>query len=100
MKIGELEVLEEIGRGGMGVVFRARAPGGRMVAVKLLRAKAARVREKFEREARLLGSLGLDEGFVPLLGSGATDQGLYLVMPLVTGGTLRDRLRAGPLTNE
>ncbi len=41
---------------------------------------------------RLLGSLGEAKGFVPLLDSGDGPTGPYVVMPLLTGGTLRDRL--------
>ncbi len=87
-----------IGRGGMGVVYRARSPGGELVALKLLRkATLAEARARFERERRLLASLGETEGFVPLLDAGESTEGPFIVMKLVTGGTLRARLQRGPL---
>ncbi len=97
MRIGPYEVLGELGRGGMGVVYRVRAPGGGEAALKLLGKTDAGAFARFEREGRLLASLGAEDGFVPLLDAGATAEGAWLVMPLVPGGTLRQRLEAGPL---
>ena len=97
-RIQQYEVEEVIGRGGMGVVYRARSPGGGPVALKLLRRTSlAEARARFERERRLLSSLGETEGFVPLLDAGESAEGPFIVMKLVTGGTLRDRLQRGPL---
>jgi WD40 repeat protein len=97
--VGPYKALEELGAGGAAIVLRAVAPDGREVAVKVLRAGAAAgAVERFTREARLLASLG--EGFVPLLDVGTSSAGVYLVMPLLRGGTLRDRLRRGPLAIE
>jgi tetratricopeptide (TPR) repeat protein len=95
--IGPYEVLGEVGRGGMGVVLRVRARDGGDRALKLLRPGTPEARARFERERRLLGSLGEVEGFVPLLDFGEAREGPYLVMPFVTGGTLRQRLARGPL---
>src|SRR5262249_2323721 len=50
------------------------------------------VRARFDRERRLLSSLGKAEGFVPLLGAGEDRGNPYLVMPFLEGGTLRNRL--------
>jgi formylglycine-generating enzyme required for sulfatase activity len=97
MRIGPYEVTSTLGQGGMGVVYGARSPDGRPVAVKVLRKNEGEVLARFERERRLLASLGEAEGFVPLLDAGTTQQGPYLVMPLVPGGTLRKRLDKGPL---
>src|SRR5579883_1195070 len=81
----------------MGVVYRARARDGRAVAVKVLPAFVARgdSLERFGREVRLLGSLGEAQGFVPLLDSGTSPSGPFFVMPLLEGGTLRNRIEAG-----
>jgi hypothetical protein len=79
----------------MGTVYKARGPSGETVAVKLLRHKAPAALARFERERRLLAQIGV--GFVPLLEAGASPQGPYFVMPLVEGGTLRDRLAPGRL---
>src|SRR5579883_163669 len=96
MEIGGHEVTAEIGRGGSGVVYRARRHDGTLVAIKVLHGPATEPALRFAREARILRELG--EGFVPLLDSGVTVEGLpYLVMPFLEGGTLRDRLRGGRL---
>ena len=96
-QIGPYEVLEEIGRGAIGVVFRARAPDGRVVAIKLVTSLDESRLERFDRERRLLGSLDEEAGFVPLLDAGVSPHGPYLVMPFAEGGTLGDRLRRGAL---
>jgi tetratricopeptide (TPR) repeat protein len=97
MRIGPYEVLGELGRGGMGVVHRARAGDGREVAVKVLARSGEPSFARFERERRLLASLGEAEGFVPLLDAGVTGETAWLVMPFVPGGTLRQKLVKGPL---
>ena len=97
MRIGGYEVLGEVGRGGMGVVYRVRTPDGREAALKLLVMADAATFARFERERRLLASFGESEGFVELLDSGTSGDGAWLVMPFVPGGTLRQRLEAGPL---
>ncbi len=106
-RIGVYEVISIIGRGGMGTVFRARDTRlARDVALKML--PDAEVsdpdwRTRFEREARALASLnhpniaaiyGLEENGSAHLGTGATTA---IVMELVDGETLADRLRRGPL---
>jgi tetratricopeptide (TPR) repeat protein/tRNA A-37 threonylcarbamoyl transferase component Bud32 len=92
------ETLREIGRGGMGRVYLARARDGREVAVKVLaRTVKKEAVDRFERERRLLAMFTAGEGFVPLLDAGAGPSGPFVVMPFMPGGTLRDRLRRGPL---
>ena len=97
MRIGAYDLLGEIGRGGMGAVYRARGPDGHEVALKLLARKDAQTTARFARERRLLASFGEADGFVPLLDAGSHDGGEFLVMPLVVGGTLRARLARGAL---
>jgi tetratricopeptide (TPR) repeat protein len=97
VRIGAYELLDEIGRGGMGVVHRARDPEGREVALKLLLGASAEARGRFERERRLLAEFTARDGFVPLLDAGDAPQGPWIVMPLLEGGSLRDRLAHGPL---
>jgi len=97
VRVGAYEIEGEIGRGGTGVVYRARRDGA-VFAVKLLKVSSADARARFAREARLLAELGLAEGFVPLVDVGEGPEGPFLVMPLVEGGSLRDRLRVGPLS--
>jgi serine/threonine protein kinase len=99
VKIGPYELLGEIGRGAAGTVFKAHGPRGE-VAIKLLRTPGAEARARFERERRLLASLGEEDGFVPIVDGGEWAHGPYLVMPLLSGGTLRARLERGPLAVE
>jgi tetratricopeptide (TPR) repeat protein len=102
VKIGPYEVLGEVGRGGMGVVYRVRAPGDeRPRALKLLLKMDLDAFARFDRERRLHGALGEEHGFVGLLDAGLSEglseRRAWLVMPFVPGGTLRDRLAKGPL---
>ena len=97
MELGPYRDLVRIGQGGMGVVYRARSPEGGAVAIKLLARVDEATRARFERERRLLASFSEADGFVPLRDAGAQEGRPYLVMPLVEGGTLRDKLASGPL---
>ena len=86
----------ELGRGGMGRVFRARDERlGRAVAVKVLRPESAAnpdFRARFAREARTLARLE-HSGIVAVHDFGTTPDGDgYLVMQLVSGGSIADRL--------
>ncbi|MCO5167820.1 MAG: serine/threonine-protein kinase [Planctomycetes bacterium] len=94
-RVGPYEVLGPLGRGGAGVVLRARSADGREVAVKLLRSMSPAALLRFARERSLQAQLGLAEGFVPLIDAGAGPSGPWLAMPIVPGGTLRDRLLRG-----
>src|SRR5277367_2725619 len=84
----------------MGVVYRARSASGEEVAIKALTRVDSAKLARFERERRLLGTFTARDGFVPLLEAGTTNDGPYLVMALLPGGTLRDRLERGPLSIE
>lgn len=92
-------VLERrLSRGGMGIVFAARQPQlGRTVAVKVLAAgifAGPEVRERFLAEAQAVARLG-HPGIVPLLEAGEWEDQAYFIMPLLTGGSLAEALRAG-----
>ena len=100
MQLGRYTIEGELGRGGVGVVYRGRDPRGREVAIKFLRQRRPGSGERFAREARLHMQLGEEAGFVPLLDVGEGPQGPFLVMPLLRGGTLRERLARGPLEVE
>lgn len=99
-RLGQYTVLDEIGRGGMGQVFRAEhAMMGREVALKVLpRAKATPEYEAaFRREIRVLAGLD-NENLVRALDAGHDAQVYYLVTELVPGLDLRKQvLKYGPL---
>lgn len=91
----------EIGRGGYGVVYRARQPEfGRDVAVKVLQARLdERAASAFAQECRALGAVADHPHIVAVHEAGTTDDGEpYLVLPLCAAGSLADRLtERGPL---
>ena len=99
-EIAGFKLEEMIGRGGMGVVYRAVQPGlDRNVAVKVIapaHAADPRYRERFEREARLAAALD-HPNIVPVYAAGDDHGQLYLVMRYIDGVNLAERLRAGPL---
>jgi serine/threonine protein kinase len=89
-KLGPYEVIEAIGKGGMGEVYRVRDTRlGRDVALKV---SAERFGERFEREARTVASLN-HPNVCTLHDVGPN----YLVMELVEGVTLAERIQEGPL---
>lgn len=99
-KLGLYEILTPIGQGGMGEVYQARdSKLGREVAIKVL-AEALRQDEerlaRFEREARVLASLN-HPGIATLYGLERSRDITYLVMELVPGETLQERLACAPL---
>src|SRR5436190_20340221 len=98
MKIGSYETIGEVGRGGGGVVLRGRSVRDDDVAIKVVTSGSGpEALAEFDRERCLLEALGTS-GFVPHIESGMASQRPYLVMPFLAGGTLRDRLRKGPLS--
>ncbi len=100
-RIGPYEVRYPVGVGAAAVVFKAAAPDGSAVALKVLRPRDRERLRRFEREVRLLSRLTREgPGFVPLVGHGATIGGTWLAMPFLPRGTLRDRLERGPLPVE
>ncbi|MFB3904231.1 MAG: serine/threonine-protein kinase [Acidobacteriota bacterium] len=96
-------IVERIGEGGMGVVYRAHdARLGRDVAIKVLPDKFAGDPEwvaRFAREARLLASLN-HPGIAAIHGFEEVENQAFLVLELVEGKTLTDRLKKGPLPLE
>jgi serine/threonine protein kinase len=99
-KFPQFEILECLGRGGMGVVYKARQKSlNRLVAIKILapeRVHDARFAERFAREAELLAKLSHPH-IVTIHDFGETGGLYYLVMEFVDGVNLRDLLRDGKM---
>lgn len=99
-KLGPYEIISPLGGGGMGEVYRARDIRlDRSVAIKILPAHLAdraEAGERFEREARTISSLNHPN--ICQLHDVGTHEGMrYLIMELLEGETLAERLRRGPL---
>src|SRR5512141_892184 len=99
-RLGPYEVLSPLGAGGMGEVYRARDTKlGREVAVKVLPDAFVSDPERLarlEREARLLASLN-HPNIATLFAFENLDGVRFLVMEVVEGQTLGERLSEGPL---
>jgi serine/threonine-protein kinase len=101
-KIGHFEILELVGRGAMGAVYRAVDPViGRLVAIKVIRLmgyndgqEAAFLKERLFQEARAAGNLS-HPGIVTVHQLGTQDDQAYIVMEFIDGSTLESRLTAG-----
>ncbi|HZR17568.1 MAG TPA: serine/threonine-protein kinase [Verrucomicrobiae bacterium] len=95
----QLEVLEYLGRGGMGMVYKARQPHlDRMIALKLLPVQTGqdhRFADRFVREAKALARLS-HPGIVTVYDFGQTQSYYFLLMEYVDGMNLRQLLRAQP----
>ena len=101
-RLGPYEIISPLGVGGMGEVYRARdSKLGRSVAIKVLPSDVARDHEKverFQREAKVLASLN-HPNIASIYGFEDSDKP-GLVMELVEGPTLADRMVMGPLPVE
>jgi eukaryotic-like serine/threonine-protein kinase len=99
-RLGPYEVVAPLGAGGMGEVYRARDTRlDRTVAIKLLPPRVAHDperRARFEREARTISSLNHPH-ICTLFDVGEAEGSHFLVMELLEGESLADRLQLGPL---
>lgn len=98
-RFGPYVVLGQLGRGGMGVVYRALDSRlGREVAVKVLHRNlhVSAARERFLREARAVSSLN-HPNICTIFDIGEQDGDPFLVMELLPGESLRERIRRGPV---
>ena len=101
-KVGRYEILGELGRGGMGIVYRAKDPViGRTVAVKTIRLSEegtgmshAQLVERFQTEARAAGLL-THPNIVVIHDAGEADGLYYITLELVNGKSLQSMLDAG-----
>src|SRR5271167_4184421 len=102
-KLGTYEVVAPIGAGGMGEVYQAHDTKlGRDVAIKVLPEAFAHDAERlsrFQREAKMLAALN-HPNIATIYGLEHSDGTHYLVMELVPGENLAERVKAGPLPIE
>ena len=106
--LGDYELLDELGKGGMGVVYRARQrKANRIVALKLIRpdrlsglseVSRGKIIARFRTEAQAAARLQHDN-LVTVFEVGEIDGCHYFSMQYVEGGSLADKLRTGPLDN-
>src|SRR5262245_2306014 len=102
-RVGPYEIVSPLGAGGMGEVYRGRDTRlGRDVAIKILTSRFAmneEIRARFEREARTISALN-HPNICTLFDVGHQDDSQFLVMELIEGELLADRLAKGPLPME
>jgi serine/threonine protein kinase len=99
-QLGQYEILERLGTGGMATVYRAvQVSLGREVALKVLSASLVEEEgflQRFQNEARTLARLD-HPNILPVHDFGTIDDVTFIVTPLVAGGTMRDLL-GGPMS--
>ncbi len=100
-KFGRYEIRAEIGRGGMATVYHAYDPRfEREVAIKVLPREMLhdmQFRTRFEREAKTIAMLE-HPAIVPVYDFGEEEGQPYFVMRYMTGGSLSDRMKKGPMS--
>ncbi len=93
-QVGPYTVVEPLGAGGVGDVYRATDPDGVEVALKMVKAEFAddaTFLRRFEREARIAQQIRHDH-VVPVLSTGEVHGVPYMAQKLVAGGTLAQRI--------
>ena len=102
-KLAHYEITSHLGSGGMGDVYQATDTNlGRSVAIKFLPEAFSHDTERvarFQREARVLASLN-HSNIAAIFGLEESSERKFLVMELVGGETLADRIKRGPIPVE
>ena len=101
--LGHYQITSQLGKGGMGEVFQAKDQKlGRDVAIKVLPEEFARDADRvarFQREAKVLASLN-HPNIAAIHGLEESGETTFLVLELVEGVTLADRIKTGPIPVE
>ena len=99
-QFGPYQIISELGRGGMAVVYRALQPSvNRIVALKVLPSSAegdAESLRRFQREAETAANLS-HENIVKVWEASVDSPPYYIALEFLEGGTLAERLQRGPL---
>jgi serine/threonine protein kinase/DNA-binding LacI/PurR family transcriptional regulator len=103
-QLGDFLIRDRIAQGGMAIVYRAYQPSvSREVALKMIplgeAAQDDLFRRRFAKEAELIASLEHIH-ILPVYDYGIAEDAAYLAMRLLTGGTMNDLLKSGPLAME
>ncbi len=97
--VGKYEILGQIASGGFGVIYRARDPHiGREVAIKMCSTPDSEVRQRFEREARVVGNL-VHPNITLVFDYGLEDDVPYIVQELLSGYDLDQLASAAVLSD-
>jgi len=98
--IGRYHTQRLLARGGMAKVYLAQdIQTGKQVAIKLVHSSAVEYSERFRFEAETLAKLS-HKHILPIIEYGECESWHYLVTPYISGGTLNQRLKKGPLSCE
>ena len=99
--VGDYKIESMLGEGGMGRVYRATTPTGKVVALKLVKAELAKdetFRRRFDREARMAAKVNHPH-VVPVVDTGEHRGVPYLAQQFISGGSLEDKIKnSGALT--
>ena len=101
-RVGRYDIIREIGRGGMGVVYLARDNIGRDVALKALPPEASTDpvnRQRLQREAEAAATIN-HSGVATVFVFEDVDGQLFIASEYVDGRTLREEIAAGPLRRD
>src|SRR5215210_429663 len=100
--LSKYTIIEKLGAGGMGVVYKAEDPALlRMVAIKVLSKKnhEPSAKTRFVQEARAASSIN-HPNIVTIYEIGETDEHAYIVMEYIEGRTLRNLIATRALTSD
>jgi serine/threonine-protein kinase len=98
-KLGNYTILEIVGNGSTGTVYKAEDPEGRLVALKLVRSQVLHDMEKRERflQCALVASEIRHSGICPILEIGDDNDDFFVIMPFIQGKTLEQYMERKPL---